>query len=111
MEHRNDSRRGSSEEVGITIAGRPVPYQSGVLPDDFPQRLIRLKKASGLTWNAFADALGCDRQQVYMWRKHGTEPCGGAHHSLVKLAAFIPGGLHILMGEGFQLFPWQDWQD
>ena len=107
METRNDSQRDSGEEVGITIAGRPVPYQSGVLPKDFPKRLNRLRKASGLSWNAFADALGVDKKQVHRWR-NGVEPCGGAFRSLMKLAALIPGGVDILMGEGYQMSLWQN---
>ena len=43
-------RHNTGEEVGINIDGRPVPYQSGVLPKDFAKRLKRLKKTSGLTW-------------------------------------------------------------
>ena len=85
---------------GPVIAGRPVPFGSGALPPDFSVRLDRLKRASGLTWDAFAEALGADVKQVLRWRR-GTEPCGGAHHALVRLARWIPGGLDILMGEDF----------
>ena len=103
-------RHNTGEEAGLTIDGRPVPYLSGVLPKDFAKRIARLKKASGLTWNAFADALGVDEKNLYRW-SHGTEPCGGAYHSLMSLAAMIPGGVDILMGDGYQLYLWQDWQD
>ena len=96
----------TGEEAGLAIDGRPVPYLSGVLPKDFARRLNRLKKASGLSWNDFADALGVDKKQVHRWR-NGTEPCGGAHHSLVSLAPMIPGGVDILMGEGYQMSLWQ----
>ncbi len=82
------------------IAGRLVPFLRGRLPDDFPQRLIRLKEASGLTWEEFADVLGVELKQVLRWTQ-GTKPSGGAYHSLVELAPWIPGGLDILMGEGF----------
>ena len=34
------------------------------------------------------------------WRR-GIEPRGGAHHALVELARWSPGGLEILMGEDF----------
>ncbi|MDE2716140.1 MAG: helix-turn-helix domain-containing protein [Chloroflexota bacterium] len=85
---------------GPVIGGRPVPIASGDLPDDFAERLIRLKKASGLTWGEFAEALGVELKQVLRWQK-GTEPCGGAYHALVGLAPWIPGGLGILMGENF----------
>ena len=101
MENRN-------QEVGIVIAGRIAPYLSGVLPRDFPKRLERLREASGLTWNA--DALGVDKKRVHRWRR-GVKPDSGAYHALVKLAALIPGGLDILMGEGFQMYLWQDRQD
>ena len=75
-----------------------MPYGSGVLPDDFVQRLVRLKTASGLTWNGFAEALGVDTKQVLRWRR-GTEPCGGAMHSLFRLAPRIPGGPRPAHGE------------
>ena len=74
-----------------------MPLQSGVLSDDFVQRLDALKKASGLTWNGFAQALGVDRRQVNRWRE-GTEPCGGAMLFLVRLALIMKGGLSILLG-------------
>ena len=82
------------------IDGRLAPFLSGELPDDFAQRLIRLKLASDLTWEEFADVLGVELKQVLRWTQ-GTKPSGGAHHSLVELAPWIPGGLEILMGEGF----------
>ena len=82
------------------VRGRPVPFGSGVLPDDFVNRLVRLKHASGLTWDEFSEALGVELKQVLRWRR-GTEPSGGAYHALVDLAPWIPGGLDILMGEGF----------
>ena len=82
------------------IDGRPLPWLSGELPGDFTQRLIRLKEASGLTWEEFAGVLGVELKQVLRWQ-NGTEPCGGAYHCLVLLATQIPGGLDILMGEDF----------
>ena len=85
----------------LIIAGRPFFYASGVLPDDFVERLVRLKQATGLTWTGFADALGVDRKQALRWKEDGTEPCGGAILSLVRLAAVVPGGLDMIMGEGF----------
>ena len=88
---------------GITIDGRPLPYQSGVLPEDFALRIERLKEASGLTWNGFALAIGVDRQQVRRWRKEGVEPSGGPMLSLFHFAAHMPGGLANLMGQDFQV--------
>ncbi len=78
------------------------PLESGVLPQDFGHRLERLKEASGLSWRGLAKALGVDPKQLRNWRR-GTEPCGGAMLSIVRFASKMPGGLEILMGEGFQM--------
>lgn len=83
-----------------TIDGRLVPKGDGELPDDFPQRLVRLKEASGLTWDEFAMLVGVELKQVLRWTQ-GTEPLGGAYHWLLSLARWIPGGLSILLGDGF----------
>lgn len=69
-----------------------------LMPEDFGARLVRLKQASGLTWNGFATAIGVDTRQVLRWRKKGCEPSGGAMLALVALAAQVPGGLAILLG-------------
>ena len=106
MTNRNAEPRFDGRSDQITIDGRTLPYESGVLPEDFPDRLERLKEASGLTWAGFAKALGVDRKQVRRWRK-GTEPCGGAMHSLFRFALRMPGGLNILMGDGFQMAFWE----
>ncbi len=82
----------------INMGGRPVPQGNGVLPPDFPQRLLRLKEASGLSWSGLAQAIGVDRKQVRRWAED-VEPCGGAMLSLVRFAMRIPGGLDILLGE------------
>ena len=97
---RSASPRLSAYSEGLAIHARPVPCGSGELPRDFVKRLNRLKKASGLTWNEFSEALGVELKQVLRWRRRN-EPCGGAYHCLVGLAPWIPGGLDILMGEDF----------
>ena len=85
---------------GPVIDGRAVPCGSGRLPRDFAQRIDRLKEASGLTWDDFAEPLGVERKQVLRWRR-GAEPCGGSYHALIELARWVPGGLEILMGADF----------
>ena len=80
------------------IGGRQVFFGSGVLPEDFPARLIAFKETTGLSWNGFAECVGVDSKQVFRWRA-GTEPCGGAMLSLVRLATLVPGGLDILLDE------------
>ena len=76
-----------------------VPFFS-LLPDDFPERLERLREASGLTWSGMARAIGVSHKQIYRWRK-GVEPCGGALQSLYEFADSIPGGLAILLGKDY----------
>ena len=87
--------------------GRMLPYQSGVLSSDFKDRLESLKEASGLTWSAFSQTIGVDRKQVRRWRRKGVEPSGGAMESLYRFAGRFPGGLDILMGDGFQMNLWE----
>ncbi len=79
------------------------PLEGGVLPEDFGERLERLKEASGLSWRGFAKALGVDPKQLRMWRRKGVEPCGGAMLSIARFASGTPGGMEILLGEGFQM--------
>ena len=76
------------------------PMESGVLPEDFAQRLERLKEASGLSWRGLGRALGVDPKRLALWRR-GVEPCGGAMHSIHRFAYRMPGGPEIIMGEDF----------
>ena len=77
------------------------PLGGAVMPDDFPQRLERLKEASGLSWRGMARAIGIDRKLLRKWRK-GAVPSGGSMLSLFLFANRVPEGLRILMGEGLQ---------
>ena len=98
MTNRNASPRFDGRSNRTTVNGRVLPLESGVLPDDFLDRLHRLKEASGLTWSGFADAIGVDRKQVRRWRRKGVEPSGGPILALLRFASRMPGGLDILMG-------------
>ena len=66
------------------------------LPEDFPQRLDRLKMATGLSWEGVAVCLAVDVHQVRRSRR-GTEPCGGALFALFRLAGHVPDGLDLLL--------------
>ena len=81
----------------------PSPWRAASCRRDFGERLERLKEASGLSWRGFAKALGVDPKQLRMWRRKGVEPCGGAMLSIARFASGIPGGMEILLGEGFQM--------
>ncbi len=105
MNNRNDSTR--FDGLRDNGADGTQPLVSGVLSQDFPKRLERLKEASGLSWRGMAKALGVDPKQLLRWRK-GVEPCGGAMHSIFRFASRLPGGLEILIGEGFQMTFFKD---
>ena len=103
MNKPNDPARLGGHTNGILDDDDSLLHEGGVLPKDFPQRLERLKEASGLSWGALARAIGVDRKSLIRWRKKGVEPCGGAMHAIFRFAARMPGGLEILMGEGLQM--------
>ena len=83
------------------------PLEGAALPDDFPQRLKRLKEASGLSWRGMARAIGIDHNMLLRWRR-GTVPSGGGYHVLLCFAATVHGGVQILVGEGLQMTFFED---
>ena len=54
-------------------------------PHDFPQRLERLRAASGLTWRALARELGVSVRSLYRWRA-GTRPDAAHMLAIVEFA-------------------------
>ncbi|MYE68350.1 MAG: helix-turn-helix transcriptional regulator [Acidimicrobiia bacterium] len=54
-------------------------------PDDFPQRLERLRAASGLTWRRLARELGVGVRSLYRWRA-GTRPDAALMLAIVEFA-------------------------
>ena len=54
-------------------------------PDDFPQRLERLRAASGLTWRALSRELGVSVRSLYRWRA-GTRPDAAHMLAIVEFA-------------------------
>ena len=69
-----------------------------LMPEDFTDRLTLLKEATGLSWEGLAACIGVDGRQMLKWRQ-GSEPCGGAMLSLVRLATRMPEGLGELLRE------------
>lgn len=76
-----------------------LPPGTSALPLDFPSRLGRIKDATGLSWNEFADKLGVDPRQMARWRR-GAEPSGGAMLALIQFAMLLPGGHRMLFTNG-----------
>lgn len=64
-------------------------------PPDFPERLERLKEASGLTWRGLARSIKVNARCVRRWRA-GTKPETGHFYRLLVLASQL-GLLHQLL--------------
>ena len=92
-------RRPLSSELHVPSGDLHLPPGIPLIPDDFPQRLTRLKEMTGLSWERVAVALGVDPRQLLRWRLHGGTPSGGPMLSIVRLAARVPGGLAVLLDE------------
>ncbi|MYA00651.1 MAG: helix-turn-helix transcriptional regulator [Chloroflexi bacterium] len=60
--------------------------RSDEFPDDFPQRLDRLRDRSGLSWRAMARALGVNVRALYRWRS-GVWPDAAHFLALLEFAA------------------------
>ena len=56
------------------------------LPSDFPQRLVRFQKESGLTWSEIARRLGTYRHTVWRWAKGRARPNYQYRKALMELA-------------------------
>ena len=102
MTNHNDSSRFDGITEQIYDEEQDLALQAAVLAEDFPKRLERLHEVSGLTWAAFARAIGVDPKLVHRWR-NGVEPRGWAMHALFRFAARMPGGMAILVTESFQM--------
>lgn len=70
------------------------------LPEDFPERIERLRLATGLSREAFAHCLSVDPRQLRQWMR-GTKPRGDGLFALFTMASRLPGGLELLLhGDG-----------
>ena len=63
----------------------------GDFPGDFPQRLKRFQKESGLSWAELARRLGTHPETVRRWRDKGVRP--NAQHYAALLAVADSFGL------------------
>ena len=65
---------------GSSIAPRDLTY---AFPADFPQRLARFKKESGLSCSELTRRLGTYRHTAWRWTEGGVRP--NAHHMMALL--------------------------
>lgn len=66
------------------------------LPNDFPERLKRFKKESGLSWSEIARRLGSFRPTVSRWKEGRTRPNYQHRKALLELAEGV-GLAHIFI--------------
>ena len=71
----------------------PEPF-----PEDFGERLERLKELVGLSWGEFAQAIGVGDDRVAEWR-NGAIPTGGEVWHIMRLALSVPGGMEVMLPE------------
>ena len=76
-----------------TSNNRPPPF-----PEDFGERLERLKELSGLSWGRFAERLSVTQRGLAKWR-NGGPPSGAYFWAILKLAREIPGGFDLMTDE------------
>ena len=69
-----------------------------LFPDDFGERLERLRELAGLSREEFAQRLGVEKDRVPEWRE-GTIPTGGEVWHIMRLALSIPGGFEVMLPE------------
>ena len=68
-----------------------------VLPDDFPERLKRFQRESGLSWSEIARRLGTYRNTVWRWKEGRALPDRQHLRALLELAAGL-GLAHLFTG-------------
>ena len=74
-----------------TLNNRP-PF----FPEDFGERLERLKELAGLSWGEFAGRLGVTQTGLRKWR-NGRPPSGRYLWAIIELAREVPGGYDLIM--------------
>ena len=67
------------------------------LPDDFPERLARFQRQSGLPWSEIARRIGTFRHTVWRWANGRSRPNYQHRRALMELADSMGLG-HIFTG-------------
>ena len=81
---------------------RPIEFE---FPPDFPERLVRFKEASGLSWKGLARLLGVRPYRIWKWRERGVDPSPAHLFLLLTLAEAMGLRDGILMCPGRDLPP------
>ncbi len=80
----------------IKERNRTLNYRTPPFPEDFGERLGRLKEMTGLSWGEFAELLGVTQRGLLKWRRRG--PHSGAYlWAILELASGVPGGFDLML--------------
>ena len=72
-------------------------FRPPLWPEDFGERLERLKKMAGLTWRNLAGTIGVTDRGMLKWRRAG-RPSGPSYWALMEFASNFPGGFNLMLG-------------
>ena len=81
--------------MAIEERNRTLDYSPPPFPEDFGERLERLKEMTGLSWAEFAERLGVTQRGLLKWRKGGP-PSGAYLWAILDLASGVPGGFELM---------------
>ena len=99
----------ATDERNRTEGCCPPPF-----PEDFGERLQRLKDMTGLPWGEFAKHLGVTERGLLKWRRGGP-PSGAYLWSIIELARDVPGGFDLILdgdvGEEDDDYPIPPWPE
>ena len=65
-------------------------------PEDFGERLERLKEMAGLSWRELADFLGVTQRGMLKWRRGG-KPSEANYWAIMELSCRVPGGFALML--------------
>ena len=80
----------------IEERNRTLNYRTPPFPEDFGNRLERLKEMTGLSWGEFAELLGVTQRGLLKWRRGGP-PSGAYLWAILELASGVPGGFELML--------------
>ena len=75
---------------------RTLEYHLPLFPEDFGERLERLKEMTGLSWREFAELVGVTQRGMLKWRRGGP-PSGAYFWAIIELAREVPGGYELIL--------------
>ena len=83
--------------MAVDQGNRTLEYRPPPWPEDFPQRLERLKEMAGVSWRELAGLLGVTDRGVLLWRRGARRPSGANFWAIMELSRDVPGGYDLML--------------